>query len=109
MKLEEFLDAKKELLDRHFVVIGFDTAKPEGEQVQNKLRGKPGGIPWMAILNAKGEVLVTSDGPKGNIGYPLKPDEINYFIKMLEVTKMPDAEREELRTALEAAAAEMGT
>jgi hypothetical protein len=31
--------------------------------------------------------LPSSDGPNGNIGYPSRPEEIDYFLKMIEKTK----------------------
>ena len=58
-----------------------------GREVAGRL-GKPekGGIPWLVILDAAGEKLITSDGPKGNIGYPFEPNEIEYFLTMLKTT-----------------------
>src|SRR6267378_2725898 len=44
---------------------------------------KQGGIPWIVILDAEGKALATSDGPKGNVGYPYEPEEIEHFIGML--------------------------
>ena len=32
--------------------------------------GLNAGIPWMVILDTDGKELISSDGPKGNIGYP---------------------------------------
>jgi thiol-disulfide isomerase/thioredoxin len=46
-----------------------------------------GGIPWFAILDAQGKAVATSDGPKGNIGFPAEPQEIEHFIKMLKSTR----------------------
>ena len=37
----------------------------------------------IVFLDAKGNAIVTSDGPKGNIGYPATPAEIEHFIAML--------------------------
>ena len=52
-----------------------------------RLRGTDGGgIPWMVILDANGEELITSDGRKGNVGYPVLPHEIEHFIVMLRTT-----------------------
>ena len=45
-----------------------------------------GGIPWMVILKANGDELITSDGPMGNIGYPFQPVEIEHFLSMLKAT-----------------------
>ncbi|HET6204913.1 MAG TPA: hypothetical protein VFI25_19150 [Planctomycetota bacterium] len=42
-----------------------------------------GGIPWFAFLDAQGAVVATSDGPKGNVGFPAEPDEIDHFVAML--------------------------
>jgi hypothetical protein len=41
----------------------------------------------MAILDADGRELISSDGPNGNIGYPGRPEEIGYFLAMIEKTK----------------------
>ncbi len=40
----------------------------------------------MAILDADGNTLITSDRPKGNIGCPILPDEIEYFLTMVKKT-----------------------
>ena len=61
-----------------------------------------GGIPWFVMLDAKGKAIVTSDGPKGNIGFPYADHEIVHFVKMLQAAKrrITDAELEELRRSL---------
>ena len=41
----------------------------------------------MVILDADGKELISSDGPKGNIGYPTTPEEIGYFVTMIEKTR----------------------
>lgn len=46
-----------------------------------------GGIPWFVILDSTGKALSTSDGEKGNIGYPYEPNEIEHFVKMLNATR----------------------
>lgn len=59
-----------------------------GKDVLQRVRGsEKGGIPWFAILDAEGKTLSTSDGPKGNVGYPFKPEEIEHFISMLKGTR----------------------
>jgi hypothetical protein len=42
------------------------------------------GIPWYAVLDAKGKSLATADGPDGNIGYPFKPKEIDQFVALIK-------------------------
>ena len=45
---------------------------------------------------------MTSDGPKGNIGYPATPEEIEHFIGMLKKTarKLEPAQIDQIETAL---------
>ena len=56
-----------------------------GKEVLKRFRSsESGGIPWFAFLDARGEVLATSDGAKGNIGCPVEPEEIDHFVSMLK-------------------------
>ena len=66
--------------------------------------GKGGGIPWMVILDGDGGQLVTSDGPKGNIGCPIQPHERAFFYGMLEKTRkhMSDEDVAAVKAGLEA-------
>jgi hypothetical protein len=54
--------------------------------IDKRISKKGHGMPWFAILNAEGKVLIASDGPQGNIGYPVKPAEIAHFIRMINKT-----------------------
>lgn len=58
-----------------------------GKDVARRIRASDkGGIPWIVILDPEGEALITSDGPKGNIGCPVKPEERSHFMHMIEKT-----------------------
>ena len=58
----------------------------KGKEVVAKLRkGKSGGIPWMVILDKNGKELITSDGPDGNVGCPVKPKERKWFTHMIKL------------------------
>lgn len=58
-----------------------------GDAISRRLKGGAlNGVPWMIILDAQGRRLVTSDGEKGNIGYPYEPHEIEHFMVMLRAT-----------------------
>ena len=91
-KLEKFLNNNQSLFNDDYIVTKIDLADMKmATVVENRLRqgrqwGMNAGIPWMAILDADGKELISSDGPKGNIGYPLMPEEIDYFTTMLEKT-----------------------
>jgi uncharacterized protein (TIGR03067 family) len=65
-------------------------------------KDQKGGIPWFVVLDAKGKALVTSDGSKGNIGFPAEKDEIAHFVTMLNTTKkrITDKQIEELVKSL---------
>ena len=81
-----------------------------GKEVAARLRkNKRGGIPWMVILDSEEKALITSDGPKGNVGCPVQPHEREYFAQMLRTTKknISDEELSVVTKALEAYAEEL--
>ena len=88
-KLEDFL-ARPEIhaiFDRDFVVLKIDLDRMTGgKDVMKTYRPEDsGGIPWFAVLNAKGEKQATSDLLRGqNIGYPAEPKEIDAFVSLIE-------------------------
>ncbi len=86
-KLEAFL-ARADmapLFGRDFVDLKIDFDRMAGaDDVLLKYNpGRSGGIPWFAFLDPGGKAIVDSDGPKGNIGYPAMPEEIEHFMGML--------------------------
>ena len=72
-------------MDRDYVTIKIDVERDaNGEAVAKRLRGeRRGGIPWMVVLDADGEELVSSDAPTGNIGCPVQPEEVAWFAEMI--------------------------
>ncbi len=86
-KLDDWLATPRaaELLGRAFVERKIDVDRTlGGQELLARLRGSPqGGIPWFAFVAPDGRVLATSDGPKGNIGFPVTPAEIAWFGDML--------------------------
>ena len=68
---------------KDYVVVMLDTDRmTEGKELAAELRkGQGGGIPWMVILDGEGQPLVTSDGPKGNVGCPARPHEVEFFME----------------------------
>lgn len=66
-----------------------------GQKVLDELKNdRPGGLPWMTILDGNGEEIISSVGPEGNIGFPVEPFEIKYFVKMIKTAS--DASDEQL-------------
>ncbi len=96
------------ILDRDFIVTQVDVDRMTGgKDVMSRYRPDPsGGIPWFAILDAKGKSLATSDGPGGNIGYPAQPQEIGHFLSMVkgQSRRIDDRQLDQLRKSLEEAA-----
>ncbi len=90
-KLEAFLDQKEiaAIMNRDFVDLKIDIDRMTGgKDIQAKYQPtSSGGIPWFAILDSKGEVLATSDGENGNVGFPVKKYEIAHFIDVLTKTR----------------------
>ncbi len=114
-RLEDFL-AREEIaaiLGSDFVDAKIDTDRmTHGKEVMKEYREKEaGGIPWYAILDAKGKALATSDGPKGNIGYPYEPHEIDHFLAMLKQSarKLKPAQIERIEAALRQTRSEIET
>jgi thiol-disulfide isomerase/thioredoxin len=115
-RLENFL-ARPEIsaiLDRDFVVLKIDTDRmTQGKDVMGKYRpSESGGIPWYAILDAKGEKLATSDlldGSNKNIGYPAEPKEIDAFMSLIEgkSRRIDPSQVAQLRKELETAGAKI--
>jgi len=87
-KLEAFLarDDMAPIFARDFVDTKIDLARMTGadEVLLRYNSGKTGGVPWFVFLDSKGNPIVDSDGPKGNIGYPALPEEIEHFMGMLK-------------------------
>ena len=80
-----------------FVLVKLDTQErgekkvlenPGADKLMSDWGGAKSGLPFMVVLNAKGEKLADSNRmPKGgNIGCPASPEEIDAFNKILEET-----------------------
>lgn len=86
-RLEDWLARNEisKILAKDFVEVKIDTDRMIGgaEMLNRYRKSESGGIPWFAFLDAKGETIVTSDGPNGNVGCPWTDEEINAFGDML--------------------------
>lgn len=107
-KLEDWMARPEieQLMGKAFVDIKIDVDRMVGgADMKSKLTGgKEGGIPWFVIMDASGKVLATSDGPKGNVGFPYKQEEVAHFAAMIEKsdTKLTKADIETLTKSLNA-------
>jgi hypothetical protein len=74
-----------------------------GKEILTRFRpSEKGGIPWFAILDARGKSLGDSDGPQGNVGYPFKAEEIDHFMSLIakECRRIEPAQQDKLRQSL---------
>ncbi len=92
--LSRYLESQKELLTKEYVHLKLDTRMPKANEVIGPIRKAGGGVPWMAILSSDGQVLVTSDGKQGTIGYPRTDAEKAHFEQMLRTTSQRLSEAE---------------
>ena len=96
------------ILDRDFVIVKVDIDRmTHGKDLMAQVRPKAdGGIPWFAVLDAKGKPVGTSDGPQGNIGYPFKPEEIDHFMALItkEGRRIDASQRDRLKQSLQESA-----
>jgi hypothetical protein len=76
------------VLAKEFVSLKIEADRMVGgREILKRYQANEGGIPWFVFLDGDGKAGVTSDGAKGNVGFPAAPHEIAYFRTMLERTK----------------------
>ena len=91
-RLTELLSELQTDLKRDYVIVKIDTARMTGgEALEEVLRTREaknpsGGIPWMVVLDADGNQLISSDAAQGNIGCPVLDWEVEHFLMMLDYT-----------------------
>jgi thioredoxin-related protein len=88
-RLDDFLAQPEiaSLIGTDYIDVKIDTDRMDnGKEVLETYCKKQGGIPWTVILDTQGKALANSDGPKGNIGFPYEPEEIEHFVGMLKQT-----------------------
>jgi thioredoxin-related protein len=110
-RLEDFVTDHSALFEPDYVYLKINVSRMTGgEEIAKRLGcDSKGGVPWSAIVDAEGKVLTTSDSPKGNIGYPFEPEEIEHFIAMLNKSAQHNtpAQIAEIKQALEKTADEL--
>jgi thiol:disulfide interchange protein len=88
-------------LDKRFIDIKVDQDRDTGgKELLKKYCSADEGIPWFVFLDAEGKVLTDSNGSKGNVGFPAKPEEIEHFAAMLKKAGLPNPEIAALTSSL---------
>ena len=78
-------DRNREKLEEGFVPLKIDDVRESNgaELVKKLLGGKQFGIPYHLIVESDGSLVVSSEGPLGNIGYPASFEGISHLRTML--------------------------
>jgi hypothetical protein len=86
--LKKFLALQAEFFDKDYIILHIDLARMEnGQLIKEKFTSDPSvpsSVPWTVIVNPESEVLCTSVGSKGNIGFPTAIEDCKHFISMIE-------------------------
>ena len=84
LRLDAFIKEHKNIFEPDYVLLKIDIERmANGKAVASQLGASLRSVPWIAIVDAEGKPLITSDGPGGNIGIPENPKGIAYFLKMI--------------------------
>jgi thiol-disulfide isomerase/thioredoxin len=111
-KLDAFLAQPeiKPVFEKYFVPVTLvvqeneknkSLENPGGDEVMKKFGG-PDGLPYLAFLDRQGGLIVNSKLDGHNIGFPSKPEEIDWFVKMMQKAspKMDQADLKKIEEAL---------
>ena len=73
------------VMSKAFVDLKVDTDRMlHGEELFKEYCPNQGGIPWFVFIDPETKkVIATSDGPKGNVGFPFDDFEIEHYCDML--------------------------
>jgi thiol-disulfide isomerase/thioredoxin len=89
-RLEKFFAASDAapVLAKYYSVITVDYERNQGAPALAIKLGAKGsvGLPWYAVIDAKAAPLGTSDGPKGNVGFPNDDSERAQFLSLIKST-----------------------
>jgi hypothetical protein len=102
-RLGRWMHEHHEVLEKDYVIVKLmGSLDDRHEEASKQLPSQRHGIPWHMITEPGGKVLVTSDGPLGNIGMPSALEEIRHFEEMLAKTavRITPEQREQLEKSL---------
>jgi hypothetical protein len=97
------LDDVAPVLAKEYIPLKLDFDRQKGaKEIQERYAGKPQGLPWFVFVGGDGQAIVTSTGPKGNVGMPWEPHEVAHFKTMLQrATHLTASEVERLIASIQ--------
>jgi len=76
------------ILAKEFIPLMLDfDRQPGAKHIEKRYIDKEQGLPWFAFVDGDGKAVITSTGPKGNVGHPYQPHEVEHFKTMLMKVK----------------------
>jgi uncharacterized GH25 family protein len=95
-RMSRWLDDQQDLVSKDYVLLKIDQIRDfNGDQVSQRLTsGEEQGVPFHAIFEADGRMLIDSAGQLGNIGCPAGTEGKNHLRKMLLSTRRNLADHE---------------
>ena len=94
------------ILAKEFIPLMLDfDRQPGAKDIEKRYIDKEQGLPWFAFVDGDGKAVITSTGPKGNVGHPYQPHEVEHFKTMLMKVKrhLTDADIDFLIKSIEEA------
>jgi hypothetical protein len=99
-RMSRWIDDLCSLLEKDYVMLKIDDVRDvHGAEVAERVvQGQQAGVPFHAIFDATGTLLIDSNGPLGNVGHPSGIEGKRHLKKMLLETrqKLTDEEVERL-------------
>ncbi|MEL7500448.1 MAG: thioredoxin family protein [Planctomycetota bacterium] len=88
LRFARWIESQREILEKDYLFLKVDAYRHENALEIKKLitSGKNQGVPFYAILDHDGAVLIDSEGPLGNIGYVSTHEGAQHFRQMLTET-----------------------
>lgn len=83
----QWLESQRELLEKDYVLVKLmGGLQDNADKINDEIGGRLHGIPWFVITEPGGKILISSEGPTGNMGMPSTVEDIRHLRKMLEQT-----------------------
>jgi hypothetical protein len=103
-RLARWMEDQHALLAKDYVVLKLMEGPDKGASEVSQELKQPvtAGVPWMAITEPDGSLLITSDGPHGNMGFPTTFEDLRHVRDMLSRTaqRLTADERERIVQSL---------
>lgn len=95
-KLARWIDRHKEILERDYVMLKNDSGDDADRKIirDRIMKKEIHGIPFYAMFNPDQEMILDSECPLGNIGFPSDFDRIKFLRKMLLATRKSITDKE---------------